>query len=73
MEQEKQRQAELQNQREAEQREYEEWMGLDAETIELIKQKLAETKKYMAESIENKKQEFEDKAASSKVFKKKKK
>lgn len=48
-------------------------MGLDAETIELIKQKLAETKKYMAESIENKKQEFEDKAASSKVFKKKKK
>lgn len=48
-------------------------MGLDPETIELIKQKLAETKKYMADSIEKKKAEFEEKAANSKVFKKKKK
>lgn len=73
LEQERQRQDEIEQQRAEEQREYEEWMGLDEETIELIKQKLAETKKYMVESIEQKKQEFEEKAANSKVFKKKKK
>lgn len=73
MDEERQKQSEIQNQREAEQKEFEEWMGLDTETIELIKQKLAETKKYMISSIEEKKTEFEEKAANSKVFKKKKK
>jgi hypothetical protein len=31
--------------------EYEEWMGLDEETISLIKSKLAETKQYMIDNI----------------------
>jgi hypothetical protein len=48
-------------------------MGLDDETIALIKQKLKETKNYMMENIDKKKEEFEEKAANSKVFKKKKK
>lgn len=53
--------------------EYEEWMGLDEETISLIKSKLAETKQYMIDNIQKKKTEFEEKAANSKVFKNKKK
>ena len=61
----------LEREREQAQKEYEEWMGLDDETIALIKQKLAETKNYMMENIEQKKVEFEEKAANSKVFKKK--
>lgn len=63
----------LDKEREEAQREYEEWMGLDDETIALIKAKLAETKNYMMENIDKKKEEFEEKAANSKVFKKKKK
>lgn len=59
--------------REERKKEYEEWMGLDPDTIELIKLKLAETKNYMIENLEQKKVEFEDKAANSKVFKNKKK
>ena len=41
-----------QKEREEAQKEYEEWMGLDDETIALIKQKLKETKNYMMENID---------------------
>ena len=58
---------------EAARKEYEEWMGLDPKTVELIKAKLAETRKYMLDRLDEKKKEYEERAANSKAFKKKKK
>lgn len=53
-------------------KEYEQWMGLDEQTVQMIKDKLDETKKYMMKRVEEKKAEYEEKAANSKTFKKKK-
>ena len=48
-------------------------MGLDQETIEMIKQKVSETRQYMLNRLGEKKAEYEEKASTSKAFKKKKK
>lgn len=53
-------------------KEYEQWMGLDDQTVQMIKDKLEETKNYMMKRVEEKKAEYEEKAANSKNFKKKK-
>lgn len=63
---------EKKRQEEQARKEYEQWLGLDEQTIQMIKDKLAETKGYMMQRVEEKKAEYEEKAANSKAFKKKK-
>lgn len=65
---------EIRLEREAAQRaEEERWAGLDEKTIQMIKDRISETREFMEKELESKKEEYAEKIENAKTTKGKKK